>query len=467
MNNDKNILIVDDEERIRKVLKINLSDKNNIFLAWNGAEAMNYLKHENIQLVLSDLRMPEMSGIELLQYIRENHSSIPFIIITAYGTIENAVEAMKSGAYDYILKPIKVEELELIIKKALNYGQLIEENSFLKKRLSAYEGLPQIITANPEIKRIISLIKKVALTDATILIEGESGTGKSLFARLSHYFSPRRKGPFVEINCGAIPHDLLESELFGHERGAFTGAVSNKKGKFELADNGTLFLDEIGEMPQDLQVKLLHILENQKFSRLGGTKAIETNSRIVAATNRKLIEEVKNGNFREDLYYRLRVVYLHIPPLRDHKEDIPLLINYFLKKHEYVIKRTINTVDPKALDILKSFSWPGNIRELENVVLQSMIFSTSESLKAGDLPQELREAQEIQSIDIPETKAELQNAKSKEVEKISGALEYRFLDHLLTKTKGNISEAARISGYDRRQIQNLVKKHRVNTENYK
>ncbi len=311
------------------------------------------------------------------------------------------------------------------------------------------------------------MIKKVALTDATILIEGESGTGKSLFARLSHYFSPRRKGPFVEINCGAIPHDLLESELFGHERGAFTGAVSNKKGKFELADNGTLFLDEIGEMPQDLQVKLLHILENQKFSRLGGTKAIETNSRIVAATNRKLIEEVKNGNFREDLYYRLRVVYLHIPPLRDHKEDIPLLINYFLKKHEYVIKRTINTVDPKALDILKSFSWPGNIRELENVVLQSMIFSTSESLKAGDLPQELREAQEIQSIDIPETKAELQNAKSKEVEKISGALEYRFLDHLLTKTKGNISEAARISGYDRRQIQNLVKKHRVNTENYK
>jgi len=461
------ILIVDDEERTRKVLKINLQNQYNVLLARNGEEALHYLKQENIQLVLTDLRMPGLSGMDLLKYVQRNHSHIPVIIITAFGTIENAVEAMKMGAYDYILKPIKIEELELLLEKSLQYGHLLEENVQLKKRLQEYEGLPDIISIHPEIKKLMALIKQIAPTDATILIEGESGTGKALFARAVHYLSPRAKGPFIEINCGAIPHDLLESELFGHERGAFTGAVSTKKGKFELADQGTLFLDEIGEMPMDLQVKLLHILEKQKFTRVGGTRLIVTNARIVAATNRNLQEEVEAKRFREDLYYRLRVVYLHIPPLRERKEDIPILADYFLGKHRPVIKKNIRKIDDRAMKILTAYSWPGNVRELENTILQAIIFSETDTITPGVLPKEIIRQVETIKTTVPVTKVELQEEKIRRTEKILSELEYEFLTSLLEKTHGNISEAARISGYDRRQIQNLIKKHRLNVENFK
>ena len=461
------ILIADDEERTRKVLKINLQNRYNVLLARNGEEALHYLQQENIHLVLTDLRMPGMSGIELLKYIQEHHAHIPVIIITAFGTVENAVQAMKMGAYDYILKPIKLDELDVVLERSLNYGHLMQENIDLKKRLSSYEGLPNIISINPEIKRITELIKQVSSTDATILIEGESGTGKALFARAAHYLSPRAKGPFIEINCGAIPHDLLESELFGHEKGAFTGATTTKKGKFELADKGTLFLDEIGEMPLDLQVKLLHILENQKFTRVGGTQPIQTSTRIVAATNRNLQHEVEEKRFRADLYYRLRVVYLHIPPLRKRKEDIPLLVKHFLDKHRPVVKKDIRGVDDEAMHILTEFTWPGNVRELENVILQAMIFTQTDTITAKVLPEEIRLQAQEKAGNVPLTKMELQEEKNRQTEKITNGLEYRFLTQVLKKTKGNISEAARISGYDRRQIQNLLKKHQINVENFK
>lgn len=461
------LLIVDDEERTRKVLKISLSDRYRIFLARDGKEALTYLAQEAVNLVLTDLRMPEMGGMDLLKEVQKRWPQIPVIIVTAFGTVENAVEAIKKGAYDYILKPIKIVELELLLQKALNHSQLLEENVVLKERLKKYEGMPEIISSNPAIVSLLELIKQVAPTDATCLIEGESGTGKALFARAVHSLSPRSGEAFIDLNCGAIPGELLESELFGHERGAFTGAVSTKRGKFEMAHNGTLFLDEIGEMPLDLQVKLLHVLEEQKFTRLGGTKFLTTNARIVAATNRNLQKEVAEGGFRQDLFYRLKVVYLHIPALRERREDIPLLVNFFIGKHRKKLKKNILGIEKTALEMLQLYDWPGNVRELENAILQAMIFTRKNQITADVLPKEIRQQIELGKRKSPVTKEELQKEKIMRTEKIISDLEYRFLDYLLQKTRGNISEAARTSGYDRRQIQNLLKKHKINPENFK
>lgn len=463
--NKLTILIVDDEEKTRKVLKINLADTYRILAASNGGEAVKILNQETVHLVLTDLKMPEMNGLELLHHIRENYKNIPVILMTAFGTVENAVEAMKIGAYDYILKPVKISELVLVLEKALQLNRLLEENIALKERLRKYEGFPEIISANPKIKSLLELIKQVASTDATILIEGESGTGKGLFARAVHYLSPRAEGPFIEINCAAIPHDLLESELFGHERGAFTGAVATKKGKFELAHYGSLFLDEIGEMQPDLQVKLLHVLENQKFTRVGGTRFLQTNTRIIAATNRNLREEVTQKRFRQDLFYRLKVVYLRIPPLRERLEDIPALAQYFLNKHQNSAPQKITRFSEEALQLLLQYPWPGNVREMENVILQAMIFAQNGIITPAVLPEEILAYQG--SASTPLTKTDLQIEKNRRTEKIITDLERQFLTRVLQKTHGNISEAARLSGYDRRQIQNLLKKHRMNSEDFK
>ena len=349
------IVIADDEDRERRVISLNLKEKYNVLLAQNGKQASELIDKNRVHLVLTDFNMPEMNGLELLKWVQENYKTIPVIIITAFGSIENAVEAMKLGAHDYITKPIKIDELEAVIAKSLQFGKLLEENLILKEKIKKYEGFNEIITVNPQMKSLMGLIGQVAQTPATILIEGESGTGKMLFANAVHYLSNRADNPFIEINCGAIPHDLLESELFGHERGAFTGAVNTKKGKFELANGGTLFLDEIGELPLDLQVKLLHVLENQKFTRVGGTQFITTNARIVAATNKNLRSEVDKGNFRQDLFYRLRVVYMRIPPLRERKEDIPLLIDHFLKKYASLNKNDSLVVAEKSRKILQSY----------------------------------------------------------------------------------------------------------------
>ncbi len=466
MQSDKpSILIAEDEAKIRKILKINLQNRYEIILAENGQEAKEYLQHEPVQLILTDLKMPGMSGMELLRYVNEVFPYIPVIIITAFGTVESAVEAMKAGAYDYILKPIKLAELETTIEKALKYGSLMQENVQLKKKLEQYEGSSEIITVNPRMLALLETARQVAQTSATVLIQGESGTGKMLLARALHRYSPRADGPFVEINCGAIPRELLESELFGHEKGAFTGAIQSKKGKFELADQGTLFLDEIGELPLELQVKLLHVLENQRFTRVGGTEFITTHARIVAATNRNLQEEVQAGRFRQDLYYRLRVVLLEIPPLRERKEDIPVLVNHFIQKHRALNLQTKGEIqiDEKAMQLLQQYSWPGNVRELENIIQQILIFARDGNIVPELLPPEIRE----EEFRIPRTKEELKAERVRRTEAIINDLEYQFLKNLLTETKGNISKAAELSGYDRRQIQNLLKKHHINVENFK
>ena len=461
------LLIVDDEEKTRRILKLNLQEDYEVYLAENGQQALAILQNEPIHLVITDLRMPVMSGLELLQKIRDLNLHIPVIILTAFGTVENAVEAMKQGAYDYITKPVKIDELELLIRKSLNYGNLLNENFYLKQQLKQYEGFREIISINPRMHQLMELIKQVAQTTATVLIEGESGTGKELFARAIHYLSPRAENPFVEINCGAIPHELMESELFGHEKGAFTGAVAAKKGKFELADHGSLFLDEIGELPKDLQVKLLRALEEQRFTRVGGLRPIQTDVRFIAATNRNLKEEIRAGNFRQDLYYRLKVVYLRIPPLRERREDIPLLVQHFLKKHEKTVGKTIESVDPRALELLQKYDWFGNVRELENVIMQAMIFSRGPVLTVDALPQEIVKAVERDSEWVPRTKEELQHARKLRYAEVDSELEYAFLKRALLETGGNISEAARRTGYDRRQIQNLLKKYHLEPERFK
>ena len=454
------ILLVDDETKERKVLSLNLKFKYNILEAKNGKEALEIIEKQRVNLILTDLKMPEMDGIELLKQIQKHYKNIPVIIVTAFGSIKNAVEAMKMGAIDYITKPINIEGLETVLEKSLNYGKLLEENIKLKEKIKKYEGFNEIITINPEMKKLMETIAQVANTPATILIEGESGTGKMLFANAIHYLSNRADEPFIEINCGAIPHDLLESELFGHERGAFTGAVSTKKGKFELADGGTLFLDEIGELPLDLQVKLLHVLEKQKFTRVGGTKFLTTNARIVAATNKELKTEVEKNNLRQDLYFRLKVVYLRIPPLRERKEDIPLLIEHFLKKYKSLNSNPNLTFSNVAQKILSNYNWPGNIRELENIVQQSIIFSKDGNITEEFLPAEIVSEYSDEEY-IPLSKDELQELRKSKTENIINNLDRKFLVNLLRKTEGNISKAAELSGYDRRQLQNLIKKYSI------
>ena len=460
------ILIVDDEDKIRKVLKINLQQLYSVFLAKNGIEAQHYLENENIDLVITDLKMPgEINGLKLLEFVQKEFQFIPVIIITAFGTIENAVQAMKKGAYDYILKPIKIAELTPLIEKALKFGHLVQENTTLKAQIKKYKVEREIITANQQMRAILSTIKDVAQTNATILIQGESGTGKQLAAEYAHYTSPRANNPFIEINCGAIPKELMESELFGHEKGAFTGAVRTKKGKFELANEGTLFLDEIGELPVELQVKLLHILENQKFTRVGGTNYIVTDVRIIAATNRNLSQMVKEGAFRQDLFYRLKVVFIQIPPLRERKEDIPVLSHYFLNKHKRLNIKGIQdlSISDEAMDALINYPWPGNIRELENVIQQTLIFTRDKTITINNLPKDINTGLRKKI----ETKDDLQLEKKRLTQSILRDIEYNFLKRLLSSTSGNISKAAKRSGYDRRQIQNLIKKHNINIENFK
>jgi DNA-binding NtrC family response regulator len=455
------LLIVDDEERASKVLKINFQDKYDVLVANNGAEAVEVLEKERVDVLLADVKMPEMSGIELLKHVKKNFNLLPMVVMTAFGSVEGAVEAMRAGAYDYILKPIKIEETEMVIRRAVEYSSTLQENRTLKDKLKAYEVPQDIITINREMHALLDLAKEVAVTVASVLIEGESGTGKELFARAIHRLSDRSGGPFIEVNCGAIPHELFESELFGHERGAFTGAVNTKKGKLELAESGTIFLDEIGEMPLDLQVKLLDVLENRQFTRVGGTTFIQSAARVVAATNRNLKDDVESGRFRKDLYYRLKVVYLRVPPLRERREDIPLLVQHFIAKHRQTAKREIAGIDADAVEVLRRHDWSGNVRELENAILQAMIFARGRQITIDSLPAEIRDAVGPLNEQTPLTKEDLQKEKVRRTEKVLLDLERNFLLNLIEKSQGNISEAARTSGYDRRQIQNLVKKHRI------
>ncbi|HLK53499.1 MAG TPA: sigma-54 dependent transcriptional regulator, partial [Candidatus Angelobacter sp.] len=363
-----NILIVEDEPRMRRLLEISLGeDGHNVHSAEDAERGLAYLRKETVDLVVTDLKLPGMNGLEFLQEGKRFNPALPFVVMTAYGSVETAVDAMKAGASDYVLKPFTMAEMKLVINKELDVQQVRDENQRLKEALGKRYHFQNIVGHSKKMQEVLALVERVAPTNSTVLIGGESGVGKDLIARAIHQNSRRASGPFIKINSTAIPDTLFESELFGFERGAFTGALASKPGKFELADKGTLFLDEIGDVPAPIQVKLLRVLQEREFERLGGTKTLKVDIRMIAATNRDLRAALEEGTFREDLYYRLNVVPIDIPPLREHKEDIPALVKFFLEKFAKDAGAPVKEITPAAMKTLVDFRWPGNVRELENV----------------------------------------------------------------------------------------------------
>ena len=460
------ILIVDDEVRMHRLFEINLSPKFEVLTSGDGEEALKIARAQDITLMVTDLKMPGMSGMTLMQEVRKVLPDLPIIIMTAYGTVESAIQAMKEGVVDYILKPIKMDEMELLIEKTLSLLHLKDENRDLREELKTIYGPQNIVGNHPAMRKVIQLIHQVAVTKATVLVTGDSGTGKELVARAIHYESDRSSKPFVVINCAAIPSNLLESELFGHEKGAFTGAVKAKRGRLELADRGTLFLDEIGEMPKELQVKILRVLEEQKFQRVGGTEDIEVDNRIIAATNKDLKQAVEAGAFRDDLYYRLNVITVPIPPLRERKEDIPLLVEHFLAKHREIFKKQFSGMREPALQVLMNYSWPGNVRELENTLVRALVLCQSDWIDVGDLPEELRGEEKGKETRVPVDKEELKRIKKEAQQKIKEEIEKEFIREALRQGEGNILRSAQRVGMDRRQFQNLIKKYGISKKDF-
>ena len=390
-SNPKTVLVIDDDESLRRVVEYNLQeDGYRVLTAADGATGLQAFQAESVDLVLSDVRMPEMDGIELLTRLKGMQPDLPVIMLTAHGTINSAVEAMKLGAFDYLTKPFNREQLKAAVRKALEVAALTSENRYLRQVVADRFSFANMIAGSRAMRAVTETAARVAQSDTTVLLEGESGTGKELLAKALHFHSTRARGPFVTINCGAIPEQLLESELFGHRRGSFTGAVSDKRGKFEAADRGTIFLDEIGELPTLLQVKILRVLQEREIDKVGETRPIKVDVRVIAATNRDLEKMIAGGSFRDDLYYRLAVVPIRVPPLRERSDDIPLLVDHFLRKHAERLGRERPTVEKAVYSTFNLYSWPGNIRELENVIERALVLDKDGVLGLDDLPERLR-----------------------------------------------------------------------------
>jgi DNA-binding NtrC family response regulator len=401
----RTILIADDEKNIRNGLQIALEDENyNVLLAADGDEAWKTITTNHVDLLLSDLRMPGMNGQELLKRVISNYPTMPVVILTGHGTIEAAVEAMRNGAVDFMTKPLNLDRLFLLIRRAFDNLDLYDQNTALKKELAELKrqsDSSKIIGKSSKMRRLMETISQVADATASVLITGESGVGKELVADALHHQSSRAKGPFIKVSCATFAESLLEDELFGHEKGAFSGAISERKGRFELAHGGTLFLDEIGELSASTQVKLLRVLQERQFERLGGEKTITVDVRLLAATNRNLLEEVEAGRFREDLFYRLNVIHLDVPPLRERKEDIPLLLSHFLDVYNKRNNRNVEGFSQQAKSALLAYDWPGNIRELGNYVESMVVLATKAIIDVEDLPQTVREAENQEHVIIP------------------------------------------------------------------
>src|ERR1700737_836635 len=374
------ILIVEDEAKMRRLLELDLGEEGFTTLSAGDAETgLKLLRENSVDLVVTDLKLPGINGLEFLQAVKHQNAALPVIVMTAFGTVETAVEAMKAGASDYVLKPFSLAEMRMVIHKELDVHKLREENRSLREALGKRYAHPNIVAQSPKMQEVLATVERVAPTNSTVLLGGETGVGKDLIARAIHEKSRRARGPFIKINSSAIPESLLESELFGYEKGAFTGANASKPGKFELADKGTLFLDEIGDVPLAIQVKLLRVVQEREFERLGGTRTVKVDVRLIAATNRDLRAALEEGTFREDLYYRLNVVPIDIPPLREHKEDIPDLVTLFLSRFAQESASKITGVSPDALQILMDSHWPGNVRELNNIIKRGVTLSSAPS----------------------------------------------------------------------------------------
>ncbi|MFQ5780680.1 MAG: sigma-54-dependent transcriptional regulator [Nitrospiria bacterium] len=444
------IQIVDDKESMRHSLARLFSEKGHeVIESASGEEALGSFQETESDLVITDLQMGGMTGLDLLREIKKRAPLTQVMVITAFGTVESAVEAMRQGAFDYLLKPFSLAEIETKADKALEQRRLLTENRFLRETIQGRFG--KIIGHSPKMQQVYRLIEKVAPNTAPVLILGETGTGKELVAREIHNKSPRAERPFVTVNCGAIPENLIESELFGHEKGAFTGAVTSKKGRFELAEGGTLFLDEIGELPLHLQVKLLRFIQERELERVGGTKTTKVDVRLIAATHRDLKEEVQARRFREDLYYRIRVIEIHLPPLREREEDIVELGAHFLRKFNHELHKDVQ-FPSEIIDLFSAYHWPGNIRELENMVERAVVLADGDTIRIEDLPSE------IHSIPAPIDSSETPSETKGMADRIE-AMEREMIRKTMEETQGNQTQAAKILGLHRSSLQYKLRKY--------
>jgi two-component system response regulator AtoC len=463
------VLVADDEPNMRRVLAAMLERQGlEVHSASGGTEAAALLAGQEMDLVITDLRMGEdMDGMDLLRHAQNVAPDVPVVLVTAHGSVDTAVEAMKLGAFDFVMKPFEQEEITAIVKKALKAAHL---GHAYARPMDAAEGQGAygMIGQSPRMQEVFDVIRKVADTPSTVLITGESGTGKELVAKALHEHSSRRKRPLIRINCAAIPDTLVESELFGHERGAFTGAVSSKPGRFELAHGGTLFLDEVGEIPAEMQVKLLRVLQESEFERVGGVRTLQVDVRLVTATNRELADDIRDGRFRDDLYYRLNVVPIPLPPLRERRPDIPLLIKHFLAHFNTRLGKRVAAITPEAMGLLTSYAWPGNIRQLENVLERTILFCESEEIMAGDLPAELLGSAARSTTGAPTAVAAAAAGPAAEaavggtglkaaVREATELVERDAILKALEQTEGNVTRAAKVLKISRKSLQNKMK----------
>ncbi len=441
-----NILIVEDEAKMRRVLELSLTEEGYVTLLAPDAESgLKLLQSGDVDLVVTDLKLPGMNGLEFLQAVKRFNAALPVVVMTAFGTVETAVEAMKAGASDYVLKPFSLDEMRMVIRKELDVHRLREENRSLREALQKHYQYPNIVARSAKMQEVLATVERVAATNSTVLLGGESGVGKDLIARLIHEKSRRANGPFIKINSTAIPETLLESELFGYEKGAFTGALAAKPGKFELADKGTLFLDEIGDVPPATQVKLLRVLQEREFERLGGTRTIKVDVRLVAATNRDLRAALEDGTFREDLYYRLNVVPIDIPPLREHKEDIPELAALFLSRLSRESGKEVAGVSSEAMKVLMDHRWPGNVRELQNIVERAFALAAGPRLQASDIHLDVQPPRTGQAALLPEGMTLEQ-------------WEDEIIKEAVRRANGNKSQAVRLLGLSRNALRYRLSK---------
>ncbi|MFN3396104.1 MAG: sigma-54-dependent transcriptional regulator [Thermodesulfovibrionales bacterium] len=451
------VLIIDDDEIIRKSCEKVLSPEGYIVVsAQSGREGLKLLSNKPFDLVLTDLRMPDMNGIDVLKKVKEMGPDIEVIIITGYGTIKSAIEAIRYGAYDYVEKPFSPEELLNVVRRSLERRNLILENTRLKQEVQSLYRVENIVGNSKAIQRVFNLIATVASTESTVLITGESGTGKELVARAIHYNSPRREGPFIVVDCGTIPDNLMEAELFGYTKGAFTGATETQKGLIETAKRGSLFFDEIGNLNLHLQAKLLRLIQEREFRMVGGKELIKADIRIIAATNKDLLSLVKEGSFREDLFYRLNVFPIYMPPLRERKEDIPALTDHFLKKYNKESAKNVTSISAEAMKKLFLYDWPGNIRELENVIHRALILSRGDTLRSEDII-----ISGMEDIKIPKNLRELKETKKRLKARSIEGIERSFILDALSRNNWNISRAAEEVGMQRTNFHSLMRKYGI------
>lgn len=446
------ILVIDDEKNIRTGLATALElDGYEVLMASNGSEGLDMALHNDVDLVITDLRMPGVSGEDVLRRVTSETPGVPVIVLTGHGTVENAVDAMRSGAYDFLTKPLNLDRLSLLVKRALQNRELVLQHRELEREIENKKSFEHIIGKSPAMLKVFDVLKRVAPTKASVLITGESGVGKELIANALHNLSPRANKPYIKVHCAALAETLLESELFGHEKGSFTGAISRKRGRFELAHSGTIFLDEIGEIDQTVQVKILRVLQEKKFERVGGEETLEVDVRIVTATNRDLEKEIAEGRFREDLYYRLNVVTIHVPSLRERKDDLPLMITSFIKEFSEENGKKIEGIDAKARSALYAYDWPGNVRQLRNCLESAVVMSSGAIITIDDLPPSVITGTEIPSLHIP------LGVTMAEAEK-------QVILQTLNTQNGNKTKTAEVLGIGRKTLHRKLDEYGVSAE---